>query len=238
MSNKMKVELLEIFGNDDMVANAARVSFGKEASNYTVDQNAKLIKYLAEHNHTSPFRHPQLQYRITCPIFVERQLFKHQVGLTAITCPIFVERQLFKHQVGLTANSISGRYVDFQDNYYKIEDFRIQSKSSKQGSAGHLERYDNDAALMIQDAVINYCATAYHELLQLGVAKEQARTILPLNLETTFIWTGSLLAYINFWKLRITRDTQVETMQIAMEMLCELKLRTNGFEHSLKAFHI
>jgi len=143
-----------------------------------------------------------------------------------------------KHQVGLTANSISGRYVDFQDNYYKIDDFRLQSKSSKQGSAGHLERYDNDAALMIQDAVINYCATAYHELLQLGVAKEQARTILPLNLETTFIWTGSLLAYINFWKLRITRDTQFETMQIAMDMLCELKLRTNGFEHSLKAFHI
>jgi thymidylate synthase (FAD) len=169
-------------------------------------------------DHTSPFRHPQLQYRITCPIFVERQLFKHQVGLTA--------------------NSISGRYVDFKDNYYKIEDFRIQSKSSKQGSAGHLERYDNDAALMIQDAVINYCATAYHELLQLGVAKEQARTILPLNLETTFIWTGSLLAYINFWKLRITRDTQAETMQIATDMLCELKLRTNDFEHSLKAFHI
>ena len=215
---KMKVELLDIFGNDDMVANAARVSFGKEASNYSLEQNEKLIKYLAEHNHTSPFRHPQIQYRITCPIFVERQLFKHQVGLTA--------------------NSISGRYVDFQDNYYKIEDFRIQSKSSKQGSAGHLERYENHAALMIQDAVINYCSTAYHELLQLGVAKEQARTILPLNLETTFIWTGSLLAYINFWKLRITRDTQVETMQIAMEMLCELKLRSNCFQYSLKAFHI
>jgi len=177
-----------------------------------------LIKYLAEHNHTSPFRHPQLQYRITCPIFVERQLFKHQVGLTA--------------------NSISGRYVDFQDNYYKIEDFRIQSKSSKQGSGGHLNEVDNVIALKMQDAVISYCATAYHELLQLGVAKEQARTILPLNLETTFIWTGSLLAYINFWKLRITRDTQAETMQIAMDMLCELKLRSNCFQHSLKAFNI
>jgi thymidylate synthase ThyX len=70
------------------------------------------------------------------------------------------------------------------------------------------------------------------------VAKEQARTILPLNLETTFIWTGSLLAYINFWKLRITRDTQAETMQIAMDMLHELKLRSNCFQYSLKAFHI
>ena len=62
----MKVELLQIFGDDNMVVDAARVSFGKEASNYTVEQNAKLIKYLAEHNHTSPFRHPQIQYRITC----------------------------------------------------------------------------------------------------------------------------------------------------------------------------
>lgn len=214
----MKVELLEIFGNDDMVANAARVSFGKEASNYTVEQNEKLIKYLAEHNHTSPFRHPQLQYRITCPIYVERQLFKHQVGLTA--------------------NSISGRYVDFKDNYYKIDNFRIQSKISKQGSGEDLKPFYNYEAQRIQNLVIDYCSNAYQELLELGVAKEQARTILPLNLETTFIWTGSLLAYINFWKLRITRDTQFETMQIAMDMLCELKLRTNGFEHSLKAFDI
>jgi thymidylate synthase (FAD) len=214
----MKVELLEIFGNDDMVANAARVSYGKEASNYTVEQNGKLIKYLAEHNHTSPFRHPQLQYRITCPIYVERQLFKHQVGLTA--------------------NSISGRYVDFEDNYYKIDTWRKQSKSSKQGSGENLDEINNVTALFFQDAVISYCTTAYQKLIELGVAKEQARTILPLNLETTFIWTGSLLAYINFWKLRITRDTQAETMQIAQDMLHELKLRTNSFEHSLKAFYL
>ena len=212
----MKVELLEIFGNDDMVANAARVSFGKEASNYTVEQNAKLIKYLAEHNHTSPFRHPQLQYRITCPIYVERQLFKHQVGLTA--------------------NSISGRYVDFEDNYYKIEDWRMQSTSSKQGSEGLIDKQKE--AKVLQDMVVNVCQNVYQELLSLGVAKEQARTILPLNLETTFIWTGSLLAYINFWKLRITKDTQAETMQIAQDMLNELKCRTNSFEHSLNAFHL
>jgi len=214
----MKVELLEIFGNDNMVANAARVSYGKEASNYSVEQNGKLIKYLAEHNHTSPFRHPQLQYRITCPIYVERQLFKHQVGLTA--------------------NSISGRYVDFKDNYYKIETWRKQSKSSKQGSEGHLDETSNTIANIIQDDIIENAKIAYQELIELGIAKEQARTILPLNLETTFIWTGSLLAYINFWKLRITRDTQVETMQIAQDMLNELKLRTNSFEHSLKAFHL
>jgi len=213
----MKVELLEIFGNDEMVVNAARVSYGKEAVNYTSGENKNLINYLASHGHTSPFRHPQIQFRITCPIYVERQLFKHQVGLSA--------------------NSISGRYVDFIDNYYRIEDFRLQSNNSKQGSGQDLEMYDNDAALIIQDAVINYCATAYHELLQLGVAKEQARTILPLNLNTTFIWTGSLYAYINMFKQRIDRYAQAETREIAMEMLHELKL-TNKFILSLEAFHL
>jgi len=213
----MKVELLEIFGNDEMVVNAARVSYGKEAVNYLIGENKNLIKYLALHGHTSPFRHPQIQFRITCPIYVERQLFKHQVGLSA--------------------NSISGRYVDFIDNYYRIEDFRLQSKSSKQGSGQDLEIYDNDAALIIQDAVINYCANAYHELLQLGVAKEQARTVLPLNLNTTFIWTGSLYAYINMFKQRIDRHTQAETREVAMEMLHQLKL-TNNFILSLEAFHL
>ena len=200
-----------------MVVDAARVSFGKEAANYSEENNARLIKYLAQHNHTSPFRHPQIQYRITCPIFVERQLFKHQVGLTA--------------------NSISGRYVDFEDNYYKIDNFRIQSKSSKQGSGEDLQPFYNYEAQRIQNLVIDYCSNAYRELLELGVAKEQARSILPLNLETTFIWTGSLLAYINLFKLRITRDTQFETMQIAQEMLHQLKL-TNKFIHSLDAFHL
>lgn len=213
----MNAELLQIFGDDNMVVDAARVSFGKEAANYSDENNARLIKYLAQHNHTSPFRHPQIQYRITCPIFVERQLFKHQIGLTA--------------------NSISGRYVDFEDNYYKIDNFRIQSKSSKQGSDGSLELTDNEKAEAIMHLIINSSKRAYNDLLNLGVAKEQARAVLPLCLETTFIWTGSLLAYINLFKLRITRDTQVETMQIAQEMLHQLKL-TNKFIHSLDAFHL
>jgi len=213
----MKAELLQIFGDDNMVVDAARVSFGKEAANYSDDNNARLIKYLAQHNHTSPFRHPQIQYRITCPIFVERQLFKHQVGLTA--------------------NSISGRYVDFEDNYYVIDQFRIQSKTSKQGSDGNLELNENDKAEIIMHQIINANKKVYKDLLDLGVAKEQARAVLPLCLETTFIWTGSLLAYINLFKLRITRDTQLETMRLCMDMLHELKL-SNKFVQSLEAFHL
>ena len=117
----MKVNLINHFGDDLMVVNAARVSYGKSKEKFD-EKDIKLIKYLVEHKHTAPFRHPQLQFRIECPIFVERQLFKHQVGLSA--------------------NSISGRYVDFSDKYYKFDTLRKQSKSSKQGSEGVLDRPD------------------------------------------------------------------------------------------------
>ncbi len=213
----MKIELLEIFGNDEMVVNAARVSFGKEASNYSEQENKNLINYLALHGHTSPFRHPQIQYRITCPIYVERQLFKHQVGLTA--------------------NSISGRYVDFSDTYTKINVWHKQSKSSKQGSEGMLFTDVAEKAKFIEEQMIDHAKRAYNALIELGVSKEQARTILPLNLNTTFIWTGSLYAYINMFKLRIDANAQAETRYIAMEMLHELKL-TNKFILSLDAFHL
>jgi thymidylate synthase (FAD) len=213
----MKVELLEIFGNDEMVVNAARVSYGKEAVNYTSDENKSLINYLASHGHTSPFRHPQIQFRITCPIYVERQLFKHQVGLSA--------------------NSISGRYVDFSDTYSNIEHWRFQSKSSKQGSEVELTGTNNDLAKSIEEDVIKFAQSSYKILIELGVSKEQARTILPLNLNTTFIWTGSLYAYINMFKQRIDRHAQAETREVAMEMLHQLKL-TNNFNLSLEAFHL
>jgi thymidylate synthase (FAD) len=95
-----KVELLSHFGDDLMSINSARVSFGK-SKDMLDEKDERLIKYLVEHKHTAPFRHPQLQFRITCPIYVERQLFKHQIGWSA--------------------NSISGRYVDFSDSYTTIK---------------------------------------------------------------------------------------------------------------------
>jgi thymidylate synthase (FAD) len=113
----MKAELIDIMGDDLAVVNAARVSYGKEKQEFD-DKDERLIAYLLEHGHTSPFRHVILKYRIECPIYVERQLFKHQIGMSA--------------------NSISGRYVDFSDSYHKIDQFRYQSGSSKQGSAGNL----------------------------------------------------------------------------------------------------
>jgi thymidylate synthase (FAD) len=211
-----KVELLSRFGDDLMIVNAARVSFGKNKE-ILDEKDSKLINYLVEHKHFAPFRHPQLQFRITCSIYVERQLFKHQVGLSA--------------------NSISGRYVDFSDSYTTIKEWRKQSKSSKQGSEGIVE--EQATCCNIEANVISYCKKAYDELLRLGVSKEQARSILPLNLNTTFIWTGSLLAFIHLWNLRLKPDTQIETKEIAQEMLDLVKnIEGTPFEHTIKAFNL
>lgn len=212
----MKVELLNYFGGDDNHANVARVSYAKESENYTAEQNGKLINYLVKHGHTSPLRHSTLQFRIKCPIYVERQLHKHQVGVSI--------------------NSVSGRYVDFSDSYYEIETFRTQSKDSKQGSGEDLDVKDNHRALLIQNQVIVNCMSAYRDLLELGVSKEQARSVLPLSLETEFIWTGSFLALTHLLNLRLKSDTQKETREIAFEMLKQvMELENNPFKNTLKA---
>jgi thymidylate synthase (FAD) len=215
----MKVELLSHFGNDDMIVNVARVSYGKESSNYTKEQNVKLLKYLWSHGHTSPFRHPQLQFRISCPIFVERQIFKHTVGISV--------------------NSISGRYVDFSDEYYSVPvgEWREQSKDSKQGSAGPIQDAYQILANNIQQQVIDFTKSRYDMLISLGVSKEQARIVLPLNLMTEFIWTGSLQAFIHLYNLRSKPDAQAETKQLAeMMMIAVQNIEGNPFEHTLKAF--
>jgi thymidylate synthase (FAD) len=213
----MKVELLSHWGDDTMIANVARVSYGKDASNYTEEQNAKLIKYLWTHGHTSPFRHPQLQFRIKCPIYVERQLFKHTVGISI--------------------NSISGRYVDFSDEYFEISygEWREQSKDSKQGSADPLSHPDQVLAGNIQDQIIEFVKSRYKMLIDLGVAKEQARSILPLNLMTEFIWTGSLQAFIHLYNLRSKPDAQAETRDVAEMMMIAVKnIEGNPFKHTLE----
>jgi thymidylate synthase (FAD) len=213
----MQVEILDVFGNDNTICNVARVSYNKHASNYTEEQNAKLINYLVTHKHTSPFRHPQVQFRITCPIYVERQLLKHAVGISV--------------------NSISGRYVDFSDSYTTIKEWRKQSKSSKQGSEGVLSEIENNEANRIQSMVISQCKQAYDTLVNMGVAKELCRTVLPLSLNTTFIWTGSLLALFHLFNLRLKSDTQAETREVALQMLEQLKnIEGNPFKYSLKAF--
>ena len=210
----MKAELLSHFGSDLTITNTARVSYGKQVEEFT-EKDIKLINYLVKHGHTSPFRHCSLQFRINCPIYVERQLFKHQVGWAA--------------------NSISGRYVDFSDTYSTVTEWRKQSASSKQGSEGVIE--NQEMASIIEADIIERCKGAYEKLIELGVSKEQARTILPLNLNTTFIWTGSFQAFVHLCNLRLKPDAQQETREVVAEMLeCVKNIEGNPFQHSLAAF--
>lgn len=211
----MKVELLNVFGDDTMVCEAARVSYSKEASNYTPEQNEKLIKYLSKHNHWSPFSHPKIQFRLTIPIYVERQIVKTQAGVEY--------------------NSISGRYVDFSDTYTRIETWRKQSKDSKQGSDGEVE--NQKMCDLIEAHALATCQEAYKDLIELGVSKEQARTVLPLNLNTMQIWTGSLYSFIRLCKQRLKSDAQQETRELVQMMLDQVK-QDGHFKHSLEAYEL
>jgi thymidylate synthase (FAD) len=211
----MKVELLDTFGSDVTVCDVARVSFDKRAEHYSTEQNNRLISYLAKHNHWSPFSHPKVVFRLQIPIYTERQLVKTQAGVEY--------------------NSISGRYCDFSDTYSLISEWRTQSKDSKQGSADPLDFYGQEACNVIEYEVKEFCQNAYKKLIDLGVSKEQARTILPLNLNTTMIWTGSLYSFIRLCKQRLKSDAQQETREVVSEMLRLLKENGN-FAESLKAF--
>lgn len=214
----MKVELLNYFGSDLMIANIARVSYNKESFELS-EKDAKLIKFLASHKHTTPFRHPQLQFRIECPIFVERQLFTHQVGWAR--------------------NSISGRYVDFSDSYWLPEKLRFQSKDSKQGSAGDIPGDKNEYFLSRVKSVIERAQEVYKEMSDYGIAKEQCRIHLPLALETKFIWTGSLHAFAHLCNLRLKPDAQAETRSVVEQMLSLVKnIENNPFKYTLEAFEL
>jgi thymidylate synthase (FAD) len=218
------VELLDVFGNDLMIVNSARVSYGKKSDAINV-KDEKLINFLVEHKHIAPFRHPQLQFRITCPIYVERQLRKHEIGIELGLAP----------EPNSSINSISGRYVDFSDSYTTIKEWRKQSTSSKQGSAEPMNQAEQYHCSIRESQVIDLCKKVYNEFIEMGMSKEQARTILPLNLNTTFIWTGSFLSFIHLFNLRLKKDTQQETRELVELMLIEVR-KTGRFDLSLKAF--
>lgn len=213
----MQIELLNALGDDTMVANVARVSYAKEAANYTEEENNRLLKFLATHNHWSPFSHPQLQFRLTIPIYVERQLVKSEAGRVY--------------------NSISGRYVDFSDTYSLIGIWRKQSVSSKQGSAGDLPTDTQERCNNIEYDLVQHAKIAYQQLIDLGVSKEQARTVLPLSLNTTMIWTGSLYTFIRICKQRLKPDAQEETRMVVQAMLDAVKA-TGNFKESLKLYDL
>ena len=186
------VTLVDSMGDDLSVVNAARVSFGKRAKEMR-GRDKKLLKYLWEHKHTSPFRHASLQFHIKAPIFVFRQWHKHQVGCSW--------------------NEISGRYVQFEPEFYVPQNFRKQSQDNKQGSYGSVE--EQEKAKTIYDTCMLYAYRDYQRLISLGVCKEQARMTLPTALYSECYWTCSLQALMHFLVLREDHHSQWEIQQYA-----------------------
>ena len=174
-------------GTDLSVVNAARVSFAKE-SNELSDKDEKLIKYLAKHNHWSPFGHASLQFRIKAPIFVARQLVKHQVGLVW--------------------NEVSRRYVDDEPEFYIPKAWRLKAEDKKQGSSNEVIEYSLGSTL-------EFVKTTYQNMLKAGIAPEMARMVLPQNLYTEWYWSGTLMAFARVCNLRCKPDTQWETQLVA-----------------------
>ena len=186
------VELIDKMGTDLSVVNAARVSYAKTKEVFE-DKDEKLIKYLAEHEHWSPFAHASLQFRIKAPVFVARQLVKHQVGLVW--------------------NEVSRRYVDDRPEFYEPEEWRGRPKNSKQGSDGVV-----DTDKEYYSRYVNASRVYYHLLLNEGVAPEQARMVLPQSMMTEWYWSGTVYAFARVCNLRCKPDTQKETQEVANDI--------------------
>jgi len=192
----MNVVLIDSMGTDLTVVNAARVSFDKHHKEITKGDE-KLIAYLAKHGHWTPFGHPQLQFRIAAPIFVARQLVKHQVGLVW--------------------NEVSRRYVDTVPVFHIPTQWRGKAEDKKQGSSKEFI----DLNFKITDKIIDLHTNAldlYRQLIEAKVAPEQARMVLPQSMYTEWYWTGSLYAFARICNLRTSDDAQEETRYVAQEI--------------------
>jgi len=227
---RSKVELLGVMGDDLAVVNDARVSFNatsewETVTHYSFDpdanggmgghdeipvdqlslRDANLIKYLADHNHWSPFSHSYLKFRIKAPIFVARQLQKHTVGLAW--------------------NEVSRRYVSYTPEVYQPEVWRGKAKNKKQGSSDqsvalHKSHYlgDVDKDCDPYEGSWRIALDAYQELLDQGVCEEQARMVLPQGAMTEWVWSGSLAAFLRVVQLRTSSDAQQETADVARQI--------------------
>ena len=191
----MYVELIDSMGDDLTVVNAARVSFAKQVEEFG-EQDTRLIKYLARHNHWTPFAHVTATFRVAAPIFVARQLFKHKVGLTE--------------------NEISRRYVDDEPTFFCPYEWRGKPKNVKQGSSGAVA--EQDYCHSYHEDVVRVATAAYTKMLEKGVAPEQARMVLPQSMMTEWYWTGSLASFARVCKQRISDDAQAETRYIAEDI--------------------
>ena len=204
------IEVIDTLGDDLTVVNSARVSFGKRKEKFD-KSDERLVRYLAKYKHYSPFRHLQIQFHIKAPEFVMRQWYKHVVGIETTSNSSTKDHAW---------NEISGRYVEY-DEFYQPEVYRKQSDDNKQASEGQFEKSEYD----YQFVDINWtnaheiCVSAYKQLIEIGMAKEQARCILPLTLYTEVYWTASFQSVMNFIELRNEKTAQIEIQEYAKSLL-------------------
>ena len=200
--DKGYIEVVDTLGDDLTPVNAARVSFGGRSKTFE-DKDRRLSKFLIKHKHFSPFRHQHVMMIIKAPEFVMRQWYKHVVGIETTS----------SHPTKDHAwNEISGRYVPVEDYYYP-QYFRKQSDDNKQASEGKIE--DQKQGYFLWEKGLHQIQEIYKELLELGVAKEQARSILPLSQYTQVWWTASFQSIMNFIELRDEKTAQVEIQEYA-----------------------
>ena len=184
---------------------AARVSHGKDGkTGVNPEADIKLMNYLSEHKHTSPFEHTSATFKIVCPFFVAREWHRHRT-------------QSF--------NEISMRYTsDTVGQMWKPDTMRKQSKSNKQCSEGELTELEATGAYLVLEELYHQSMIAYHTLLNLGVAREIARAVLPMGHMTEFYATANLHNWARFARLRISPDAQVEIRELAEKIHQELSI--------------
>ena len=199
-----EVRLKDYMGTDLTVVNAARVSFSKESDwdwegvfPELKPTDQKLIRYLAKHKHLSPFGHCFMSFHIKAPVFVRAQLVKHEY---------------------LRMNEVSRRYVDFSPELYRPDIWREKSENKKQGSGGPHPTWHSGSGsdyIGIIEEVYESALNLYNDMIEDGIAPEQARMVLPQAMMTEWWWSGSLDAFANMYNLRAKPDAQAETRYIA-----------------------
>ena len=186
------VRLVDVMGDDSSIVQAARVSYGKGTK--TIREDKQLIDYLMRHRHTSPFEMVEFKFHVRAPIFVARQWFRHRTA---------------------SVNEVSLRYSKAAHAYYVPESWRLQSSSNKQGSESQLDAEQAEAMTDLYVTNVDDALNVYEYLLEVGVAREQARTLLPLGLYTEFYWKQDLHNLLHFLKLRLDAHAQWEIRQYA-----------------------
>ena len=206
------IEVVDSLGNDLTVVNSARVSFGKRKETFD-KSDERLVRYLAKYKHYSPFRHLQVQFHVKAPEFVMRQWYKHVVGIETTSNSSTKDHAW---------NEISGRYVPVED-FYVPEVWRKQSEDNKQASEGVLDPLQQKRMAACYSDYMRTVEHTYDKMVGAGMAKEQARIMLPLSQYTEVYWTASFQAIMNFIELRNEKTSQWEIQEYAKVLLESMK---------------